>query len=392
MAPLRPQTGGQPGSHVLPQQAPHGPGQLSFGEPGRTSGAPQNSNLSHSNHHNHPNPAQPNQALPKQPLPHQGPPGHGIPAPRPVRQQPATAIAAPTEDYDLDEPEAPRRRFPLKTAAAFVLLSALGGGAYALHKSGHLQLSSLPFVTSGGEKTVPVVRAPTAASKEQPVGKLSGSPKDIDDGLQKAGLWQVIKREFPDWYNERVQDTVRLRGEQKDDKAIAVFLTQALVDLRRKNAEAVLASSPDRLKFVAVTFVENLAKLAKHSTDACYGFISQGESSPAVAEVLQLPEHSASMNGQFKAIIEAAAEGRKAPKSHGAPRREDYDVLAAQLAERGWSPADLQTFSDARALARAKPERVCQMVQDWFLAQLAVKDEGVQIRLLVEALKPVVAG
>jgi hypothetical protein len=32
------------------------------------------------------------------------------------------------------------------------------------------------------------------------------------------------------------------------------------------------------------------------------------------------------------------------------------------------------------------------MVQDWFAAQLAVKDEAVQMRLLVEALKPVVAG
>ena len=298
----------------------------------------------------------------------------------------------PAEAYDLEEPEVPRRRFPLKTTAAIVLLTALGCSAFVLHKSGHLQLSSLPFVTGSGEKTVPVVRAPTTAIKEQPVGKLSGTSKDIDDGLQKAGLWQLIKREFPDWYRERVEDTVRLRGEQKDDKAIAQFLTQSLVDLRRKNAEAVLAASPDRLKFVAVAFVENLSKLAKHSTDACYGFISQGESSPAVADVLQLPEHSASMNGQFKAIIEAAAEGRKTPKSHGAPQREDYDILAAQLAARGWSPADLQTFSDARALARAKPERVCQMVQDWFLAQLAVKDEGVQIRLLVEALKPVVAG
>ena len=59
---------------------------------------------------------------------------------------------------------------------------------------------------------------------------------------------------------------------------------------------------------------------------------------------------------------------------------------------RGWNPVDLQFFSDARALSRATPQKVCQMVQDWFAAQLAVKDEDVQLRLLVEALKPVVAG
>ena len=86
------------------------------------------------------------------------------------------------------------------------------------------------------------------------------------------------------------------------------------------------------------------------------------------------------------------AEGRKKPQSHDSPKQGDYDILAQQLAAKGWSTADLQTFIDARALARAKPERVCQMVQDWFSAQLAVKDEATQIRLLVETLKPVVAG
>ena len=32
------------------------------------------------------------------------------------------------------------------------------------------------------------------------------------------------------------------------------------------------------------------------------------------------------------------------------------------------------------------------MVQDWFAAQLGIKDRGVQVRLLVESLRPVVAG
>jgi hypothetical protein len=32
------------------------------------------------------------------------------------------------------------------------------------------------------------------------------------------------------------------------------------------------------------------------------------------------------------------------------------------------------------------------MVQDWFAAHLAVSDQGIQERLLVETLKPVVSG
>ena len=309
---------------------------------------------------------------------------------------PSLAHEAQPEIYDLDEPEGARRRFPVKTAVAFVLLSALGGTAFALHKTGRLPIS-LPFV-AGSEsagasgKAVPVVQPPKVEVKQPPLVDIGTTPEDVDQGLQKSTLWGVIKREFPDWYNDRVKDAVRLRGEQKDDKDVSTFLTQSLIDLRRKNTDAVLASSPDRLKFVAVSFVENLAKLAKHSTEACYGYISQGEGSPIVMDLMRSPEHTSSLQAQFKAIVEAAVEGRRSPKSYRAPSREDYEVLATELAARGWSPADLQTFSDARALARAPPERVCQMVQDWFQAQLAVKDEDVQLRLLVEALKPVVAG
>jgi hypothetical protein len=32
------------------------------------------------------------------------------------------------------------------------------------------------------------------------------------------------------------------------------------------------------------------------------------------------------------------------------------------------------------------------MVQDWFAAQIAIKDPAVQLRLLIESLRPVVAG
>ncbi len=58
----------------------------------------------------------------------------------------------------------------------------------------------------------------------------------------------------------------------------------------------------------------------------------------------------------------------------------------------GWSQADLQLFADPRALARTSHDRVCKMVQDWFSAHIAVKDRSAQERLLIETLRPVVAG
>lgn len=272
-------------------------------------------------------------------------------------------------------------------AAAVLILSIAGGGGLALYMKGMVPQLSMPFVNSSGSPA-----KPSAALKQSPLQGFAASAAEVDAGFQKAALWQLIKREFPEWYQQRVEETAKLHSEKKGDKEISLHLTQALVDLRRKNASAALAAGPERLRYVAASFVENLTGLAKHSTDACFNFISQGETSPVVVELMRSSQFTPGLQTQFTAIFEAIAEGRKSPRSHEAPKREDYDVLAAQLATRGWSPMDLQTFSDARALAKATPERVCKMVQDWFAAQLAVKDNAMQIRLLVEALKPVVAG
>ncbi len=291
-------------------------------------------------------------------------------------------------DAELDEPR--RRRFPWKSLAAILVLGALGAGAYILHSTG--QLSTLPFIGKSVSTAVPVVRAPKEAMKDAPLKTFSVKAEDIDATFQKAPLWQILKKEFPDWYRERVDEAARLKGEKKDDQDIAICLTQSIVELRRKHATSAFSASPAQLKTVAIAFVANLGELAKHSTEACYGFISQGESSPVVVDLMRSSDYTTVLQTQLTTVFQAIVEGRKTPKEALQPKREDYDVLAAQLAVRGWSPADLQLFSDSRALSRAAPAKVCQMVQDWFAAQLAVKDEDIKIRLLTEALKPVIAG
>jgi hypothetical protein len=92
------------------------------------------------------------------------------------------------------------------------------------------------------------------------------------------------------------------------------------------------------------------------------------------------------------AIVAAIAEGRKSPTTHSAPSKPDYDILATELGRLGWTQADMQLFADSKALAKASHERVCQMVQDWFTAHLAIQDTATQERLLFETLRPVVAG
>ena len=129
------------------------------------------------------------------------------------------------------------------------------------------------------------------------------TPEQIEKGLQRSALWKLLKKEFPDWYNERVAELVRMRADQQNDKAVQSYLTRSLVDLRRKNAEAALASSPARLRFVATSFIESLTVIAAKSTDACFAFISQGEAAPRVLELAGSGELSQALQVQFRAIF-----------------------------------------------------------------------------------------
>jgi hypothetical protein len=111
-----------------------------------------------------------------------------------------------------------------------------------------------------------------------------------------------------------------------------------------------------------------------------------------IVSLMQNPQHAAPLQAQLTAVFEAIADGRKTARVYPQPRKSDYDMLAGDLAKRGWTQADMQLFSDERALSRAPPEKVCQLVTDWFAAQLDIKDQDIQLRLLVDSLKPVVAG
>jgi hypothetical protein len=233
------------------------------------------------------------------------------------------------------------------------------------------------------------LETPEPPAQAQPVAE---SPDTFDARLQKLPQWDIIKREFPDWYGERLKEAAALSADKKPDEEIFKHLADGLVSLRRQHAQTALSASTNQLKAIAAAFLENLRTLAGQGTEACYGFISSGETSPAVVELMKNPEKSVHVNAQLASIFTAIAEGRKSPVTHAAPQKSDYDVLAAQLGRLGWTTADIQLFADPRALAHAPHERVCKMVQDWFAAHLAVEDAAVQERLLFETLRPVVAG
>ena len=310
------------------------------------------------------------------------------------RAAPAGKQASRAERVRYAEPEEPeeRRGGGLKKVLLAVICLALLGAAgwYAFpHRVILLQFAkTLPARVTTLVNSMIDRKGEEASSLKG----LSGPPETIDARLQATRLWRVVKQEFPEWYAERLKEAAALAAENKDQAEIGLHLARALVGLRRENGKHALAADVPQLKAVARTFYENLAQLRKHSSEACFALISQGEASPVVVSLMQSPTHAAHLQAQLTAVFEAIADGRKKVRTYPEPRPADYDALKADLVKLGWSEADLQLFTDAGALARASPEKVCQLVHDWFAAHFEIKDSDMQLRLLVETIKPVIGG
>jgi hypothetical protein len=229
-------------------------------------------------------------------------------------------------------------------------------------------------------------QSPTPAAPSS----IDGSPLDLR--LQTVPVWALIKREYPDWYSSEITSANALVADNKPQSDVATLLAQGLVNLRRQNAEKALAASSEKLQAIAEAFLNHLKSLRAQSVSACFGFISKGEMSPAVIQMMEHPETATALNAQTDAVFEAISEGSRNPVQHDSAVKSDYDLLIKELGKLGWKEEDLQVFSNPKLLAKREPEQVCKMVQEWFIAHLAVQDKSVRDRLLYETLKPVVSG
>src|SRR5690606_4040504 len=91
--------------------------------------------------------------------------------------------------------------------------------------------------------------APTPVAVEAPQ-KPAVTPAMIDENFQRSPLWQLLKVEYPDWYNTNVEEAARIvsAGTEAD---MAKHLITQLVALRRENSEHALAADTGSLINVA---------------------------------------------------------------------------------------------------------------------------------------------
>lgn len=319
-------------------------------------------------------------------------------APEP-RLDRSTAVARTPETAFLPRPE------PVKTPqrASSVSKSAATGPKRKRRVAGVVIVSTLALAGAGGvyyfwdaiaAGTLALTQAPVADPVPAPRAEVPrvATAEPPRPEFARAPVWGYVSSEFPEWYAERMREAGRLNEQRQDQAAVAKYLTESLVSLRRNHSGDALSASHGRITAIATAFVANLDTLKAQSIDACYEFISHGESSEAVLQRLGDKTVSTAIDAQLEAVFDAVREGRRKPVAHMPPRKGDYDVLADELVKLGWTDADLKTFSDPRQLSLAAPDVVCRLVRDWFRAHLAVADQNIQLRLLIESLKPVVAG
>jgi TIR domain len=270
------------------------------------------------------------------------------------------------------------QRFP-RLVAAFLFVAALvviGGVASRLVTTPTGSLDATVNASRKGFEVPPLA------------GFSGGTAEGIDSNLQATALWRVVKREFPEWYKERVDEAAALASEKKDDAAIGKHMGTKLRELRRQQAATGLQATQQRLKAVAVSFFDNLVQLRAHSPEACHALIVGGEANPAIITLLQGGKFTAGLQAQLTAMFEAIAEGRKQARYHLRPSRADFQQLTDDLKKMGWTQEDMVLFNELR---KAPPEKMCQLVHDFFKAQLEVQDPEVQTKLIISALGPVFA-
>jgi hypothetical protein len=268
-----------------------------------------------------------------------------------------------------------------------LLLAVFSGGAafvYLYPERVSQLVASFTATTSGTMAT-----ADTRSLEVPPLaGFKGGTAESIDTTMQGTALWRVVKREFPEWYKERVDEAAALAGANKDDAAIGKHMGGKLRELRRQLAGTGLQATQQRLKSVADAFFVNLVQLRAHSVEACHALIVGGESSPTIVALLQGSKYTAGLQAQLTAMFEAIGEGRKQARYHIRPSREDFHQLQDDLIKIGWTQEDFAVFNELR---KAPPQKMCQLVHDFFKTQLEVKDPDVQTKLLISALGPVFA-
>ncbi len=128
-----------------------------------------------------------------------------------------------------------------------------GGGWYVWNKKGPADQGEKPAEAAKTEEPAPTAQPAAAATDAAAATPVSPAAVDsdaaaLDAKFQKINMWNVVKREFPDWYGEQLREAAKLEAQHEPEINITKHLAEALVALRRQHANEALSASTDKLK------------------------------------------------------------------------------------------------------------------------------------------------
>jgi hypothetical protein len=332
--------------------------------------------------------------------------GQPRPEPRPeprantVAPEPHRRDVAVDDRFDDDDDGDNSGSVALKAIAAGLLIALIGGGGWLAYQN---RASLMAMVDQNGANAAntPVVRAnettggantPALRTTSTTTSSINRSQANGRAAFLDTAAWKSVATTFPEWAGEREQQAQSMLQSGQSQADVRKHLIDELAKLRRRHANDALSASPTALRSVATAFLTNLRTLTGRSPKICYEFISKGETSAQILPLLDDAEAGEPLLKQMHTVVQAIANGRETPQTYLPPRQSDYSMISTELSKMGWTGADMRLFGDPQKLAAAEPEKVCQLVTDWFTAQLMISDQTIQSRLLVQSLRPVVAG
>ena len=211
------------------------------------------------------------------------------------------------------------------------------------------------------------------------------SASTADDALQKHRLFQLAKREFPDWYDRLLEEFVQKITDDGSDAQIAMLMRRRTAELALQNAHFATKASPAKLDELVRGRLEFVQWLEANNSAACSQFVqSYSVRGSAFAGLSKQIGFVAVLKKKAASELEAVIDGRKHQSSYAAPTKNDYRLLSNHLAARGWSNSQILDFAssiDSKALSiRLK----CRDLGRFFEAVLSIENQDTRSRLIAK--------
>ena len=211
------------------------------------------------------------------------------------------------------------------------------------------------------------------------------SASAADDALQKHRIFQLAKREFPDWYERLLEEFVQKIMDDDWNDQIAMLMRRRTAELALQNAHFTAKASPAKLDELVRGRLAFVQWLEANNSAACSQFVqTYSVRGSAFAGLSKQSGFIAALKKKASTELEAVIDGRKHQSSYAAPTKNDYRLLSNHLAAQGWSNSQILYFASLINSGVVSNGLKCGDWGRFFEAVLSIEDQDTRSRLIAK--------